>query len=354
MRTTERALASVKPITYVKEIPNADAIECAIVADGWPVVVKKGEFSGGDNALYLEIDTWVPTELAPFLSKDRQPRQYNGVAGERLKTVKFRGQVSQGLLFPLSAPIVAEGLDLALESGRTFDDVFNLQKWEAPVPACLAGISRGNFPHYVPKTDQERCQNLHEEIFISNFGELYEVTTKLDGSSMTVLCKDEEIHVCSRNLDLAETEANSYWAAAHKQNLLYALLTACKVSGKEYALQGELIGEGIQGNPEKLKGREFILFDVYSITERRYLTPVERSLFRILLMEIGAQLGHVPVIDVGLIVTDKFFTVDELLEFAEGPSLNFNTTREGLVFKAHSSGFSFKAISNKFLLKKKE
>ena len=97
---TIRKLASIAEVTYIKPIENADAIECAIVNDGWPVVVKKGEYKVGDVAIYLEIDSWVPHELAPFLSKGREPREYNGVKGERLRTVKLRGQISQGLLLP--------------------------------------------------------------------------------------------------------------------------------------------------------------------------------------------------------------------------------------------------------------
>jgi RNA ligase (TIGR02306 family) len=94
-----RKLASIRKIADIRPIPDADAIEVAVV-DGWKVVVKKGEYSVGDLAVYLEIDAWVPHALAPFLSKGQEPREYNGVKGERLRTVKLRGQVSQGLLLP--------------------------------------------------------------------------------------------------------------------------------------------------------------------------------------------------------------------------------------------------------------
>ena len=91
---TIRKLASIAEITYIKPIEGADAIECAIVNGGWPVVVKKGEYQVGDVAIYLEIDSWVPHKLAPFLSKGQEPREYNGVKGERLRTVKLRGPLS--------------------------------------------------------------------------------------------------------------------------------------------------------------------------------------------------------------------------------------------------------------------
>lgn len=345
---TIRKLASIAEITYIKPIEGADAIECAIVNGGWPVVVKKGEYQVGDVAIYLEIDSWVPHELAPFLSKGQEPREYNGVKGERLKTVKLRGQISQGLLLPID-------LTFFRDPGTDVTQTLGIQKWEPPIPAQLAGMMKGNFPHFIPKTDQERCQNLRKEIFEEHKGETYEVTTKLDGSSMTVYVKDGEVGVCSRNIDLKETEGNSFWKAAREQNIVDALLEISNDKGEEYAIQGELIGEGIQGNPEKLTGQRFYLFDIYSITEGRYLKPQERySIMDKMYLNYGADVEHVPFIDTVCIVTNEFSTIDDLLAFAEGPSLNPQTKREGLVFKSYDSDFTFKAIANSYLLKHKD
>lgn len=354
---TIRKLASIAEITYIKPIEGADAIECAIVNGGWPVVIRKGEYQVGDIAIYLEIDSWVPHELAPFLSKGQEPREYNGIKGERLRTVKLRGQISQGLLLPTT--ILSEQLGLnfleVYPVGFDLSDVLKIQKWEPPIPAQLQGTMKGNFPHFIPKTDQERCQNLHKEIFDIHRGETYEVTTKLDGSSMTVYVKDGEIGVCSRNIDLKETEGNSFWKAAREQNIVDALLEISKDKGEEYAIQGELIGEGIQGNPEKLKGQRFYLFDIYSITEGRYLKPHERySIMDKMNIIYGADVEHVPFIDTVCGVTNEFVTIDDLLAFAEGPSLNPQTKREGLVFKSYDSDFTFKAIANSYLLKHKD
>jgi RNA ligase (TIGR02306 family) len=354
---TIRKLASIAEITYIKPIEGADAIECAIVNGGWPVVVKKGEYQVGDVAIYLEIDSWVPHDLAPFLSKGQEPREYNGVKGERLRTVKLRGQISQGLLLPTT--ILSEQLGLnfleVYPVGFDLSDVLKIQKWEPPIPAQLQGTMKGNFPHFIPKTDQERCQNLRREIFEEHEGETYEVTTKLDGSSMTVYVKDGEIGVCSRNIDLIETEGNSFWKAAREQNIVDALLEISKDKGEEYAIQGELIGEGIQGNPEKIEGQHFYLFDIYSITEGRYLKPQERySIMDKMNLNYDAYINHVPFIDTVCIVTNEFSTIDDLLAFAEGSSLNPQTKREGLVFKSYDSDFTFKAIANSYLLKHKD
>ncbi len=348
---TVRKLASIRPITYIKPIEGADAIECAIVDGGWPVVIRKDEYKVGDTAVYFEIDSWVPHELAPFLSSGKEPREYNGVKGERLRTVKLRGQVSQGLLLPLDC---LGSISNDVSVGEDVSHILNIQKWEPPIPAQLQGTMKGNFPHFIPKTDQERCQNLRKDIFETYKDNTYEVTTKLDGSSTTIYIKDGEVGVCSRNIDLKETEGNSFWKAARNQNIIEPLLELSKEKGEEYAIQGELIGEGIQGNPEKLQGQRFYLFDIYSITESRYMTPFERYAVLDQLKRAGADIEHVPIIEPCFELTKNFSTIDELLEFAEGPSFNPQTKREGLVFKSFWSAFTFKAIANSYLLKHKD
>ena len=120
-----RKLATVQTISEIKTHPNADAIELAIIK-GWQVVVKKGEFQPGDKVIYLEIDSWVPTEIAPFLTKNLVPREYDGVRGERLRTVKLRGEISQGLVLPLNTlpPAVMDDVD----SGTDLTEILGVLK----------------------------------------------------------------------------------------------------------------------------------------------------------------------------------------------------------------------------------
>ncbi len=342
-----RKLATVRKIDEIRPIEGADAIECAVIG-GWAVVVKKGEFAPGTLAVYLEIDSWVPTELAPFLSKDKEPREFNGVKGERLRTVKLRGQVSQGLLLPLSVlktnvdGFVYEMLDTVYE-GLDVSELLGIQKYEAPVPAQLAGQVRGNFPGFVPKTDQERIQNLTAELreWQDNPAFTWEVTEKLDGSSMTVYVRDEDSGVCSRNLDLKPDITNTFWYVA----LELALIEKIRNTGRNLALQGELIGEGIQKNPYGITRQTFALFDIYDIDRGDYMTPFERRVF----CETHG-IPHVPVIATDMIITES---VQGLLTTAEGKSvLNSKSQREGLVFKCNTfGGPSFKVIANSWLLK---
>lgn len=325
-----RKLASVRAILDIQPILGADAIECATV-DGWKVVVKKGEFQAGQLATYYEIDSWIPEHVAPFLCKDK--REFNGIPGARLRTIKLRGQISQGLLLP--APESANDGDDLTES-------LGIQKYEAPVSAQLAGIVRGNFPSFIPKTDQERIQNLRADLAgWVEAGLQWEVTEKLDGSSMTAYVYQDDFGVCSRNLDLKEDESNSFWRAA-RANGLEPILRA---SGRNLALQGELIGPSIQGNPYALADHQFRLFDIYDIDAGRYMGPDERLAFI-----DGTDIQHAPVLDRQDLAGAS---IEALLAYAEGKSVLNATEREGVVFKCILSEISFKAISNKFLLGEK-
>jgi len=347
-----RKLATIRRIDEIRPIEGADAIEAAVVG-GWVVVVKKDEFKAGDLAVYLEIDSWVPWDLAPFLSKGQDPREYNGVKGERLRTVKLRGQVSQGLLLPVYNDITGTYLmiyndeigeySLTVAEGDDVTQELGVQKWEAPIPAQLVGDVEGPFPTVIPKTDQERIQNLTEQLkeWQGNLDFTWEVTEKCDGSSMTVFVHGDREGVCSRNWALKETAGNTLWAVARRERLIEKL----RNTGRNLALQGELIGEGIQGNAYKITGQDFYVFDIYDIDRGEYLTPLECKAFC-----DTHSVKHVPIIAQPLVIQEW---VTGLLNMADGTSmLNPKTAREGLVFKCNSPGGpSFKAISNRWLIK---
>lgn len=328
---SERKMASIRRIDRIDPIEGADAIEVATVG-GWKVVTKKGEFSPGDLAIYCEIDSWIPHELAPFLSRGKEPREFNGVKGERLRTVKLRGQISQGLLLPWTAG----------DEGEDVSEVLNIQKWEMPVPAQLAGEVRGTFPSEIPKTDQERVQNLTKEIEKIYF-ESFEVTEKLEGSSMTCYLIRGEFGVCSRNLDLKRNENNAFWKVAIEQDIEAKMR---KVDADwDWAIQGELIGPGIQGNIYNLSQPDFYVYDVYDIMNRKYLISDART---VLIHNMG--LKHVPVIYPEQLLENK--NIDWLLQYAEGKSiLNLQQEREGIVFKnIKDPEFTFKVVSNRYLM----
>jgi RNA ligase (TIGR02306 family) len=270
------------------------------------------------------------------LSKGQAPREYNGVKGEKLRTIKLRGQVSQGLLLSLES--VKSQLFFTLpEEGTDVTDLFGIQKWEAEIPAQLAGQVRGAFPtSLIPKTDQERIQNCFAEIEAQGAVD-YEVTMKLDGTSCTIFRWEGELRVASRNLELKVNDEN-------KDNTLVAM--ALKNSDKipnGLAMQGEIMGPGIQGNREGFKDHRFFVFDIFDIREHRYINPVGR---RRMCENLGLE--HVPVLGTDWLAPRS---VEEGLALAEGPSIN-HKIREGLVWKCNEyPSFSFKTIANNFLLK---
>ena len=194
-----RKLAKIVSIDSINPIEIADAIEVAIVG-GCKVVTKKGDYSVGDLAVYLEIDSWVPTELAPFLSKGKEPKEFNGVKGERLRTMRLRGQISQGLLL---SRLVALNKVGEIHEDMDVTELLNIQKWERAPDTRSSnafkanGKPKGNFPERIHKTDQERVQNIKRELREAiESGERFEVTEKMEGSSMTVYKIDGVFGVC--------------------------------------------------------------------------------------------------------------------------------------------------------------
>lgn len=367
-----RKLASIRTISDISPIENADAIEVATV-DGWKVVTKKGEFKVGDRCVYIEIDSFLPegNPAWQFLV-DKSGINYNGKRGHRLRTVKLRGQLSQGFLVSLNklSDVIVNidgeqkrfcDIDWSIEDDVT--EFLGIEKWEQPIPASLAGQVEGAFPSFISKTDQERCQNLVHEIFHENKDCKYEITIKLDGTSCTIYHFNGKVGVCSRNYELKINEeniksGNSYVKIAIDSGLLDHLPKL-----GNYAIQGELMGPGIQKNREKLNSHKLFIFDIFDIDNHRYLTPSERYEFFNKLMELtnngNGIVDHVPILRFNVSHEQVAFkslqdlginNIDDLLEFSNGPSLN-NKTREGLVFKSEDAKFSFKVISNNFLLK---
>jgi len=356
---TERKMASIRRINNIDPIQNADAIELATV-DGWKVVIRKGEYTIGDLAIYCEIDSWIPHAIAPFLSKGSNPRLYDNVEGERLRTVKLRGQLSQGLLLPLS---VLGNNPESLTVGIDVAEQLNIQKYEPPISAELAGLAKGTFPRFIKKTDQERCQNLGHEIFVDNKDAEYEVTLKMDGTSFTAYFDDNDNDgpgvdgVCSRNLELKihEIENHNSFVLMYIESGMQAVLRKLR---RNCAIQGEMLGAGIQGNKEGFKSTKLFVFNIYDTDNQCDMSPKQRHDIMEQMWGLGLNkdmVHHVPVIahTAKLYDTLGITNMEELLKFAEGPSLNA-LVREGLVYKRIDGAFSFKTISNVFLLKEKD
>jgi len=343
----QRKLASIRKISDVKAIEGADRI-VAYQVDGWWVVDQKDKYKLDDLVVYCEVDSWLPHSIAPFLTKPGQsPKVFEGVEGQRLRTVKLKGQLSQGLLLKIpedtikgAGILIAEGLDLTAHLG--------IIKYEKPLPAQLSGMAKGNFPSFIPKTDQPRIQNIKGVIEECKAkGYTFEKTEKLDGSSLTVYVNKGAFGVCSRNLDLQYDLGNTFWKTAVMQGLVSTLLQYYLTTGRSLALQGEMLGEGIQGNSYKISGSEFYLFDIWDIDRQKYLAPKERTT---LMAEDFWGIEHVPIVNTEVRLE---VSIEEMLHQAEGNSfVNREAEREGFVYKCNEDpSISFKCISNAWLLK---
>lgn len=329
-----RKLATIATIDQILPHPDADSLELAKVR-GWQICVKKGEFKEGEWCVYCEIDSLMPERPEFEFLRDRK---------FRIKTIRLRGECSQGICFPLS--ILPESISLDACNDEDVTEELGVTLYQPPMPACLGGDVVGPFPSLIPKTDCERIQN-HTWILEELNGLEWAATEKLDGSSMTALWKDGELHVASRNWELKESNRNAFWQAARAQGL------ADKLRGTPgFALQGELLGPGIQGNRYRELKPTLYIFDVYDCFQRRYLDFMDYRLFC-----DQHDLETVPLNAYGSHLRD----LASILREADSESELFPTPREGIVWRPCQERYdsrigrvAFKAISNTFLLKQKD
>jgi RNA ligase (TIGR02306 family) len=389
---TERKLATIRRISQLLPIEGADKIQLALI-DGWQCVVQKGLYMEGDLAVYMEVDSWLDASDPRYASFEERFSNWDGRRGMRVKTIKLRGTLSQGLLMPIQ-----EFKELKLINWKEGDDVtsdLKIVKWE-PVEEAKTnngGASNGGgairvFPSFVSKTDQPRVQNMVQTVSSATHkGEVFERTIKLDGSSLTAylvrpdsklfneainlkfkasnpglirklihgfklkfgLYKEPVTAVCSRNLQLRDDDGSNFWAAVNNQQLIQVL----ECLDGSHALQGELLAPNIQDNHEKVKGLEFRLFDVYDIDKQKYWTAAERQA-----MADEFEVKHTPIDFIGPLselMNEGDLIVPKLLELAEGPGMNKDVKREGHVYKSTTRPeFTFKVISNSYLLAKEK
>ena len=369
-----RKLVSIQRIHRIDPIAKADAIECVTI-HGWELVAKKGEFAVGDLCVYFEIDSFLPEDPRYEFLKDLKNHQ--GRKGYRLKTIRLRGQVSQGLALPLCMfPEITNPIEF-----DEVTDLLNVIKYDNSIaqsdnkPDLKTNSTTNKFPHFIPKTDQERIQNLSD--WFTRYSDVeWEETLKLDGSSCTMYNIEKQpslwqrirgffglpvvsnhFGVCSRNLEIKRSDnyvktftnsdkestyqSSDFWRMAHLYNVERHLPTG-------YAIQGELIGPRIQANHEKVESLDFFIFDVYDILNSRYLTPPERASF---VSAFLPTMKHVPLLNASIRIFEVCPDIKSLLARVQGQSMNPGTISEGRVYKSLDGTKSFKCINNDYLLK---
>jgi len=341
-----RKLASIQKIDRISVHTNADSLELAYIG-GWQVAVKKGEFKMGDLVIYCEVDSILP---------EKPEFEFLRSKHFRIKTIKLRGALSQGIIFPLSimGAEVAQGiLDAYLSVGEKMintdvTEKLNIKKYEIETPLPQSN-AKGTFPEFIPKTDEQRVQSAMALIDEIQGLDCY-ITVKEDGTSFTAYHNNGIFGVCSRNLELKLDHDNVY-AKIAKQ---YDLETKLKSIGRNIVVQGELTGSGIQGNPMNLPTNEhqLHLFNAYDIDNHVYLNYDN---FKKL-----AEAIDVPTVET--IYEGTFnFDLPALLEMAKGKYSGTRNNREGIVIRPIHEHFSkklhgrlsFKVINNQYLLGEK-
>lgn len=330
-----RQLATIQKIEDIHPIEGKDRIVHAKILE-WGVVVES-TMKPGDLVVYCEIDSVFPEKPEfEFLRKNKF----------RIKTIKLGGYLSQGICFPLS--ILGEGWE-KYSIGDDVTEVIGITKYEIPENIGASNSSRGNFPAFIPKTDETRVQSIKSILEEYEGTDCY-IAEKLDGSSLTAFIKDGDFGVCSRNLEVEREERNVFWRTA----IQYELQTKIRELGNNVAFQGELLGPSIQGNKYKLRHFKFYLFNIYDIDNKKYYDYAQ-------LIETAKRLEieTVPILNNSFSLTSD---VAVLLNLADAKSqLNSDTNQEGIVIRPKKELYhrklgrvSFKAISNTFLLNNKE
>lgn len=352
-------LATIQRILNIAPIPDADAIEAAHVL-GWQVVIKKGEYKIGDLCVYIQIDTLVPeTEYFDFLRE----RKY------RVRTIKLRKQISQGLIVPLPKGNWNEGDDVT--------ELIGVKKYEKPdnnperfarprMPKVwykkwyyifkynflykafpsLQRKQRSKFPnHLVGVTDEERIQNI-PQVLIQYAGKSFVVSYKLDGSSITIIHSrvfgKSKFRICSRRFELHDKK-NDWYRVFVNTDFKFEILKLVRHFGTDdIIVQGEAIGK-FNGNHHNLPSEQIRLFNIYvrgkRLNQKDFIDAC-----------VKMNIPHCPKYkEIAL-----NHTMEDILKESEIKDLlNPNVECEGLVWRCVEDNMSFKVLNNRYLLNEK-
>jgi len=346
-----RRLVYPVTISTIEEIKKSDFLvligfkEC-----GWKTVTTKDSVAIGDTGLYFEVDSFLPLDnpAFEFLHSSGIKTLYTGEKGIRLRTIKLRGQVSQGLFLGWDKfPSIDKNLD-------AYEDALNVIQYKIEPSTSMSGDTVSQYPSHTPRSSQPRIQN--ELDFFKNYkGVAFERTMKLEGTSTSFICFDGNINPASHNIVYKANDKFGLWKYAEENGIDKALESL----DLNITIQGEFMGPKIQGNIEKFEEHKFFVYNIYDIDAGQWYSRTERldliSKINELLPD-GKELLHVPTLDEEIYIFDIVESLDEILAMADGKSINANL-REGDVYKSlepiDGSYVQFKVISNKYLIKEK-
>ncbi len=343
-----RKLASIQRVWKTEPIDGADKIELAHVL-GWQCVVNKGQFSPMETGVYFEIDSFLPIRPEfEFLRATSYRKTDIMGEGFRLKTMRFRGQLSQGLLLPISAfSVLSDNMDI----GSDVTELLGVKKWEIEERATTGGTVIGTLPYDIPHTDETRVQE-EPELIRAFAGLQYYISTKMDGSSHSIGIDENGFHVTGHNYEYKDDGSSSFYELVNTRGYRETVEAFVRTEGlKTLTVQGELCAPGIQQNRLRLAKPEWYVFTIREDGKRV-------GLFRML--EICKALGmeHVPIEEIDFDLPSRYPDVEALLKRADGDYPK-GGKKEGIVIRPVdpvfcpliSGSLSMKVVSNKYLLK---
>ena len=346
-----RKLASIQRIWSIEPIEGADRIELAHVL-GWQCVVNKGQFSPMELAVYFEVDSFLPIKPEFEFLRSNSYRNSN-ILGEgfKLRTMRFRGKISQGLLLPISLfPQIPENAEI----GDDVTELLGVKKWEIEEKATTGGTAIGTLPYDIPHTDETRVR-AEPELIQAFSGLEYYISTKMDGSSHSVGIDKNGFHVTGHNFEYKDDGKCSFYNLIKERSIREKAEDFARENGlEEFTIQGEFCGPGIQKNRLKLIKPEWYVFTIRENGKRVGLSRM---------LEICRAMGleHVPIEEVDSDLPSKYPTVEALLERAEG-EYQKGGQKEGIVIRpvepvfseVISASLSMKVVNNKYLIKNEE
>jgi hypothetical protein len=380
----ERKLAHIEKIEWIRDIPGADKI-CTYGILGWEVVDQKGKYKVGDLVCYVEVDSILPNKPEFEFLRDRK---------FRVRIIKLKGQISMGLILPLSIlpDKSIKHIDGYSNIGKDVTELLGITKYLSPSEQSelqqqeqkikleknklkkflmryswfrrlfLSRTQKERFPYWVSKTDEERIQNIPHILEQFKDKEVY-ITEKIDYQSVTFtgkmvpnaipligkfLPKKFQFVVCSRNLTTND-KGSLYWKIAQKYNIEKILK-----ENPTLTIQGEQGDTKVQGNKYGIKEPTMWVFNIIDHERNYHYNRFEMVFF--------CEKYNLPLVPLVYVDTKPYCklselgsTVQELVEFSKGKSvINPNIEREGIVVRCIENGkkiLSFKVINPNFLLK---
>ncbi len=343
-----RKLASIQRVWKIEPIEDADRIELAHVL-GWQCVINKGQFKPMDVGVYFEIDSFLP--LRPefeFLRASSYKKTDIMGEGFKLRTMCFRGKLSQGLLLPLGQfPEIPA--DAAI--GDDVTELLGVRKLEIEQRATTGGTVIGTLPYDIPHTDETRVQE-QPELIQAFAGLEYYISTKMDGSSHSIGIDENSFHVTGHNYEYKDDGSSSFYKVVKERGYREKIADFVRAQGlKTLTIQGELCAPGSQQNRLRLTKPEWYVFTIREDGKRL-------GLKRMLEICEALNMTPVPIEEVSIDLPSKYPTVEALLARADGDYPN-GGKKEDIVIRPTepvfcpliSASLSMKVVSNKYLLK---